>query len=222
MERQFTIPIAVAALLHGGLFLGLHPTTVVRPPPIASVAFKPQPAPPDTIEWVVPRADRDEDVIITSTAGSPDTNRHLDEPLPAADNSNRIAIHIPPSSPASTLGDSPFIKPNFPLGIGGEEGSDRPIVAAIRLDHTPVTRVQPSPEYPTEARHNGTSGEVVVQFVVDETGRVLDPRAIRSSDPLFEEAACRAVAKWRFEPGKHNGMVVRFRMSVPIQFSLNE
>ena len=32
----------------------------------------------------------------------------------------------------------------------------------------------------------------------------------------------RAVAKWRFEPGRRHGQIVRFRMVVPIHFSLNE
>ena len=30
------------------------------------------------------------------------------------------------------------------------------------------------------------------------------------------------VAKWQFEPGRRNAQVVRFRMSVPIVFKLNE
>ena len=49
-----------------------------------------------------------------------------------------------------------------------------------------------------------------------------DPRVVSSSDRVFEENALRAVAKWQFEPGRRNGQVVRFRMSVPIVFKLNE
>ena len=51
---------------------------------------------------------------------------------------------------------------------------------------------------------------------IDLAGEVVE-----SSDRVFEEAAVRAVAKWRFEPGRRDGRVVRFRMAVPIVFALN-
>ena len=60
-----------------------------------------------------------------------------------------------------------------------------------------------------------------MEFVVDEAGRVLDPHVVRSNDPVFEAPTLRAVAKWRFEPGRKNGQVVRFRMSVPVAFAVN-
>jgi protein TonB len=66
------------------------------------------------------------------------------------------------------------------------------------------------------------TGEVLVEFMVDESGAVRDPRIIRSSDRVFEESAVRAVSRWRFEPGRRNGAIVRFKMAVPIVFTLAE
>ncbi len=63
---------------------------------------------------------------------------------------------------------------------------------------------------------------MLVEFIVEETGRVLDPRVLDSTDRVFEEATLRAVAKWRFEPGTRDGRIVRFRMTVPGVFSLGE
>jgi outer membrane biosynthesis protein TonB len=37
----------------------------------------------------------------------------------------------------------------------------------------------------------------------------------------FADAALRAVARWKFEPGLKNGRHVRFRMSVPIMFRID-
>lgn len=51
---------------------------------------------------------------------------------------------------------------------------------------------------------------------------VVNPFVVSSTDHRFEEASLRAVSKWRFEPGKHHGRVVRFRMSVPLVFRLTE
>ncbi|MBE36925.1 MAG: hypothetical protein CMI16_15450 [Opitutaceae bacterium] len=47
------------------------------------------------------------------------------------------------------------------------------------------------------------------------------PYLINRTDRRFEEAALRAVSKWRFEPGRRHGRVVQFRMAVPIIFRLN-
>jgi protein TonB len=62
----------------------------------------------------------------------------------------------------------------------------------------------------------------MVEFVVDESGNVLNPRVVSSSDRAFEENTLRAVAKWKFEPGRRDGRTVRFRMSVPVVFKLGE
>jgi protein TonB len=79
-----------------------------------------------------------------------------------------------------------------------------------------------APLYPFEGKRDGLRGEVVVEFLVDETGAVHDPHVVRSSHRMFEEPTLRAVSKWKFEPGRRAGRVVRFKMAVPVVFSLNE
>ena len=103
-----------------------------------------------------------------------------------------------------------------PDGPGGQGR-----VSKADLDREPRTRVQPAPVYPTDLRNRGLSGTIVVEFLVDEAGNVYDPAVIRGGERGFEEAAVRAVARWKFEPGLKNGRRVRFRMSVPIVFSLD-
>lgn len=95
-----------------------------------------------------------------------------------------------------------------------------PVLQIGALDRVPQTRVRVAPVYPSEARASGLTGEVWVEFVVDESGRVTRPRVMRSTDERFEAATLRAVEKWRFEPGTQKGRPVRFRMAVPVVFSL--
>ena len=90
------------------------------------------------------------------------------------------------------------------------------------LDSSPRAIVQTLPLYPGEAKIHGVEGRVLLGFTVDEAGRVISPYVIDRTDRQFEEAALRAVAQWRFEPGRRHGRVVRFRMAVPIIFSLND
>lgn len=62
------------------------------------------------------------------------------------------------------------------------------------------------PEYPSEARNQGISGEVVLQFVVNERGIVVDPQVIDSTPPnVFDDAAMQAVSQWQYQPIKPFG-----------------
>lgn len=95
-------------------------------------------------------------------------------------------------------------------------------ISAIDLDEPPRVKFRIPPDYPYAMRTAGIDGTVWVEFTVDETGRVVFPRVTKSTHPDFEEATLRAVSKWVFEKGKRRGHVVRFRMSVPIVFSVGE
>lgn len=60
----------------------------------------------------------------------------------------------------------------------------------------------PSPTYPAEARRNGQTGTVTVEFTVDTSGRVIAAVAKSPSPwPLLNEEAVRTVRRWRFPPG---------------------
>jgi len=101
------------------------------------------------------------------------------------------------------------------MGAGGAGGEDD-IVSLADLDQPPRATYQPSPT--RDAKTRKLEGTVYVLFVVDQNGRVQDPRVHKSTEPAFDRAAVAAVKKWRFEPGKKNGKPVQFRMRVPITF----
>jgi len=108
-----------------------------------------------------------------------------------------------------------------PMGVPDGIGSEKmTIISSKFLDNPPRTRSQVAPNYPADAKNAGVTGEVTVEFVVDEGGRVQTARVVQSTDTRFESATLRAVQKWRFEPGKKNGRAVRFRMVAPVVFSL--
>ena len=90
------------------------------------------------------------------------------------------------------------------------------------VDQTPVARFHARPQYPFEMRRQKIGGEVVVDFIIDTNGEVVNAYAIRSSRVEFEAAAVQAVSKWRFKPGRKGGRDVTTHMQVPIVFTLNE
>jgi protein TonB len=81
----------------------------------------------------------------------------------------------------------------------------------------------PAPEYPEEARLRGWHGRVVLAVIVSPEGGVASIRVRSSSGhPLLDEAALRAVRRWRFEPGRRAGQAVAAAAEVPIRFRLTD
>ena len=83
-----------------------------------------------------------------------------------------------------------------------------------------LAALQANVEYPEFARRAGIEGQVVVQFVVDERGNVVDPVVLRSPNELLSEAALSAVRQARFTPGQQRGRPVKVRFAVPVTFRL--
>lgn len=76
-------------------------------------------------------------------------------------------------------------------------------------------------EYPYEARYNGVEGQVILQFIIDESGRVISPRVIQGIGSGCDEAAINALLKTKFKPGMQNGQSVATLCELPITFKLS-
>jgi protein TonB len=73
------------------------------------------------------------------------------------------------------------------------------------------------PVYPTAARVAGVSGTVIVQIVLDETGKVGGATIVRSI-PLLDQAAIDCVKQWQFTPALANGSPIPSTMVVTVTF----
>lgn len=76
-------------------------------------------------------------------------------------------------------------------------------------------------KYPTIAQENGTQGRVIVQFVVNRDGTIVDPKVVKSVDPYLDKEALRVILsmpKWK--PGMQRGKAVRVKFTVPVMFRL--
>ena len=76
----------------------------------------------------------------------------------------------------------------------------------------------PEPEYSEEARKAKFQGTCVVQLVVGPDGVPHDMRVVRTLGLGLDEKAIEAVQKWRFEPGKKDGVPVATLVNVEVQF----
>ena len=75
--------------------------------------------------------------------------------------------------------------------------------------------------YPPMAAENNVQGRVVVQFVVDKTGKVGEVTVVRSVDKELDREAvrvCKSLPK--FVPGRQNGQPVSVWYTLPVTFKL--
>jgi protein TonB len=76
-------------------------------------------------------------------------------------------------------------------------------------------------KYPQMAQDAGITGVVYLTFVVDENGKVKDPKVLRGIGGGCDEEAIRVVKSMpAWEPGKQRGKAVRVQYNLPIRFTL--
>lgn len=77
--------------------------------------------------------------------------------------------------------------------------------------------------YPEAARRAGIEGRVILQFIVDEEGNVINPTVVRSAGAGgLDEAALEAISQMQFTPGIQRGRPVKVQMTQPVVFRLGD
>lgn len=77
--------------------------------------------------------------------------------------------------------------------------------------------------YPEEAVSEGKQGKVLVDFVIDENGKVTDVEVARGVDPLLDAEAVRIIsASPDWKPGRVRGQKVRTSLSLYVEFRLQK
>ena len=80
----------------------------------------------------------------------------------------------------------------------------------------------PAPEYPELARENGEEGKVLLHVLVTPEGHAKKVKLHRTSgSDSLDEAAAKAVRRWRFVPAKLGDQAVEAWVFVPIVFKLD-
>ena len=78
-------------------------------------------------------------------------------------------------------------------------------------------------KYPQEAVRNGVQGRVLVDFVIDEKGKMTDVKVLKGVDPLLDAEAVKVVsASPDWKPARLQGRKVRSEMSLYVEFKLEK
>ena len=170
------------------------PVAVVRPPsaPASTTPSNPDLAPtvaPDTIE-----PERAPAHVIPDLGAIPS-----DGGVPSGVG---VAIGAPPV---------PVVPPDPPRQSGPVRVADLPVSPRKIVDVRPI--------YPEIARAARKEGTVIMEAVLDPTGRVTQLRVIQSV-PLLDLAALDAVRQWRYTPSLLGGHPVSVLMTITVRFTL--
>lgn len=90
-----------------------------------------------------------------------------------------------------------------------------------KLDSIPTPVNVVNPAYPAEWAEKGITGTVVVDFYIDETGRVRVPAVLSGASAELAGIAMDAVSKWQFSPPTRKGKPVLVHAQQTFDFGKN-
>ncbi len=76
--------------------------------------------------------------------------------------------------------------------------------------------------YPVLARSRNLEGTVILDADIDETGKAVDVKIVKSAGFGFDEAAIEHIKKSRYSPGQVGTKPVSVRMRFTVTFSLTD
>jgi TonB family protein len=121
------------------------------------------------------------------------------------------------------------LAPNGAPGARGAGGPKPMAPNAVYLEYQVEVPATPAPtnsapRYPTELRSANVEGEVMAQFIVDESGRADSSslQIVRSTNEAFANTVRAAISTFRFSPALVGGRPVKQLVQMPFKFSLSK
>lgn len=107
------------------------------------------------------------------------------------------------------------------IGTGIVPSSDQVFMESV-VEERPEVLSGPSLQYPDLLRQAGVQGRVIVQAIIDTSGRAEPPsvKVIQSPNPGFDQAAKQYVLRALFRPARVHGRAVRVLVNLPIDFKI--
>lgn len=208
----FSLGIISAMVVTASLFMTLPMLTQLQPTPsttaenesILSEKWKPSPVPSETRDDTKRRTPPEATIVQKRDRPQrehPKIDIQRGNVLTGINGG--IEIDIPSTSDATAIVPYPTYKPE-------------------EVDQPPKALRSFSPQYPYLAKRDNIEGWVMLRFVVDTEG-IAGKVEVVAADPagIFDEAALKAVAQYRFKPAIKNGEVVNCITKQRIRFTLD-
>lgn len=91
-----------------------------------------------------------------------------------------------------------------------------------RIDTPSFTHKPAAIAYPIQAKRRGQEGTVLIEVWLDEQGKQIKRLLAKSSGvSALDNAALKAIVKWRFSAYVENGRGIAHRVHIPVRFKLD-
>jgi len=209
------LAIAVTAFMMSPFVTAVEMPVIASPRPdwIATVNATP-PSPPPPPRTTPPQVVAEGAPIVAPERIVPERPRQPPSDQPGVPGGVDIDVEAGGGSVLSTanVSERPVAPvappaPAGPLRIGGSIREPRKVV------HVP-------PAYPEIARLARAEGTVILEALLDATGKVESVRVLKSMPLGLDDAAVTAVRQWRYTPTQLNGVPVPVLMTITVVFSL--
>ena len=184
--------------------------------------FVPPPPSPERV-YALSEVDERPEIVLTPPLHYPDDSRLTGVDgavvvrlvVDTAGNPEPATVRVV-AAPDSALGRAGDALVRKMLHIAGD------VYGENDVEEQPHPIAGPPVTYPASLLLARITGRVVVEAVIDTTGRVEEGsiRVIESTDPRFNEAAKSYVGGARFSAGRVAGRAVRVRFQIPVDFRL--
>ena len=194
----------------------------IEPPRTAEPPPPPPPAPPPIISEVPNEEIREEDQpeFEDMTVEEETFFEEALRPTPPPTKEEDVAPPPPPPPPPpmeEEVAEIFKVVEKMPLfgGCQDKACSDRAV----------ITYIQSNIVYPVIAKENGVSGRVIVQFVVEPTGKVSNVRVLRDIGAGCGDAAAKVIMDMNnltqgWTPGEQRNKPVRVLYTIPAKFEI--
>ncbi|HYT82540.1 MAG TPA: energy transducer TonB [Gemmatimonadales bacterium] len=132
-----------------------------------------------------------------------------------------IPTNIPPINLQEHFDPKDYTGSGVEGGIGTGIAPDQVFMESV-VEERPEVLSGPQPQYPDLLRQAGIQGRVIVQAIIDTSGRAEPPsvKVIQSPNPGFDQPAKTYVLRALFRPARVHGRAVRVLVNLPIDFKI--
>jgi len=204
VRRVVEVVVPVAVLTE------VPPEPKVEPAPPAPPAPAPVQRPREPVRKAPAPAPRP---VPRAPAPPPVQPLAVPDPAPAPNAPVGAATPLPPAPPI----DTPVAAAPAPAAPAAPSGPSK-----VELPSSDADYLQnPKPPYPPLSKRLGEQGRVVVRVLIGADGQPQKAELAESSGyDRLDQAALTTVMKWRYVPGKRNGVPEAMWFRVPINFVL--
>jgi protein TonB len=140
------------------------------------------------------------------------------EPLAPIEAIEEAPTAAPIPAQTKTIDETPAAKPETTSSPLSAASGGPPAITMAK----PIYRLNSVRAYPSLAKRRGYEGTVILDVLVDETGRVVELEVAQSSGfRILDRSAMADVKAWRFEPARKGGRAISMPVKVPVRYEID-